>query len=92
MTMSLFDDVADLRGEATLQTHIEAGNLAAAMQLVEALSFNDAFDLVLMSGFSVVGGKRDKKSFYEHLGRQLIQACSKKTLPINENKQSIFGS
>jgi hypothetical protein len=87
---SLFQFDDETTPAPTLRLFVEAGDLSGAAKFVEALSIDAAIEAVLRAGFSVMGGKKDKKLFYEFFGKQLIKSCEKKQLPIDEPDSTLL--
>lgn len=78
--LDLFADTAPDE-PPTLEALILAGNLIASLRYLEAMKFDDAFRLSLDLGFWVSGSRKDKATFYEHMGAQLRTACAACALP-----------
>lgn len=85
----LFQSDEEIQPVPTLKSLVEKGDLLGAVKFVESLTFDAALETVLRAGFSVIGGKRDKASFYEFFGKQLIQSCAKKQLPIDDPHRTL---
>jgi hypothetical protein len=58
-----------------LKAATTAGDLGAALRLVDNLPPKEAHDLMLYAGFSVIG-PHHKKNFWLHIQKSLSQACA----------------
>lgn len=78
--LDLFSDLPTPEAP-TLASLVQSGDVLRALDFIENLPFDSAYQTAIESGFWVAGSKQDKRAFYEFLGPQVRSACIARVLP-----------